>query len=130
MTDIDRGAAIKAVPQDLHNQEEAGEEDEAEQAYSSLDPHEDRQHHQVQCEAQALAPHEARILSFIIMASNANISLEGIKNENIDLERIPVEEVFEQLKCTREGLTSEEGEQRLQIFGPNKLEEKKAIFFV
>ncbi|KAK9269573.1 hypothetical protein L1049_001349 [Liquidambar formosana] len=64
------------------------------------------------------------------MASNANISLEGIKNENIDLERIPVEEVFEQLKCTREGLTSEEGEQRLQIFGPNKLEEKKAIFFV
>ncbi|KAG6472315.1 hypothetical protein ZIOFF_069775 [Zingiber officinale] len=40
-------------------------------------------------------------------------------------ERIPVEEVFEQLKCTREGLTSEEGANRLQIFGPNKLEEKK-----
>ncbi|CAA0814965.1 H(+)-ATPase 5 [Striga hermonthica] len=40
-------------------------------------------------------------------------------------ERIPVEEVFEQLKCTREGLTSEEGENRLRIFGPNKLEEKK-----
>jgi H+-transporting ATPase len=64
------------------------------------------------------------------MASNANISLEGIKNENIDLERIPVEEVFEQLKCTREGLTSEEGEQRLQIFGPNKLEEKKESKFL
>ncbi|KAG6409716.1 hypothetical protein SASPL_127758 [Salvia splendens] len=40
-------------------------------------------------------------------------------------ERIPVDEVFEQLKCTREGLTSEEGENRLKIFGPNKLEEKK-----
>ncbi|KAG6474123.1 hypothetical protein ZIOFF_068047 [Zingiber officinale] len=40
-------------------------------------------------------------------------------------ERIPVEEVFEQLKCSREGLTSEEGANRLQIFGPNKLEEKK-----
>ena len=40
-------------------------------------------------------------------------------------ERIPVEEVFEQLKCTREGLSSEEGRQRLQLFGPNKLEEKK-----
>ncbi|KAL5698780.1 P-type H(+)-exporting transporter [Ranunculus cassubicifolius] len=53
------------------------------------------------------------------------ISLEEIKNENVDLERIPIEEVFEQLKCTKEGLTSAEGEQRLQIFGPNKLEEKK-----
>lgn len=40
-------------------------------------------------------------------------------------EHIPIEEVFKQLKCTREGLTSAEGEKRLQIFGPNKLEEKK-----
>ncbi|XP_008784794.1 plasma membrane ATPase 4-like isoform X2 [Phoenix dactylifera] len=55
----------------------------------------------------------------------AGISLEQIKNETVDLENIPVEEVFEQLKCSREGLTSAEGEQRLQIFGPNKLEEKK-----
>ncbi|CBI35956.3 unnamed protein product, partial [Vitis vinifera] len=52
--------------------------------------------------------------------------LEEIKNETVDLERIPVEEVFEQLKCTRDGLTTEEGEKRLQIFGPNKLEEKEA----
>lgn len=40
-------------------------------------------------------------------------------------EKIPIEEVFEQLKCTREGLSSDEGANRLQIFGPNKLEEKK-----
>lgn len=53
------------------------------------------------------------------------LSLEGIKNETVDLEKIPIEEVFEQLKCTREGLSSTEGENRLQIFGPNKLEEKK-----
>ena len=33
--------------------------------------------------------------------------------------------MFEQLKCSREGLLSEEGANRLQIFGPNKLEEKK-----
>jgi len=39
-----------------------------------------------------------------------------------------VEEVFEQLKCSRQGLTSEEGQKRLQIFGPNKLEEKKARY--
>uniref|UniRef100_A0A6N2LXB3 Uncharacterized protein n=1 Tax=Salix viminalis TaxID=40686 RepID=A0A6N2LXB3_SALVM len=42
------------------------EEDEAEQAHPSLDPHEDRQHHQVQCEAQALAPYQARVLSWRI----------------------------------------------------------------
>ncbi|XP_042507197.1 ATPase 9, plasma membrane-type-like [Macadamia integrifolia] len=64
------------------------------------------------------------------MANNKSISLEEIKNENVDLERIPVEEVFEQLKCTREGLTAEEGEQRLKIFGPNKLEEKKESKFL
>ncbi|KAJ4830504.1 Plasma membrane ATPase 4 [Turnera subulata] len=58
------------------------------------------------------------------------ISLEEIKNETVDLERIPVEEVFEQLKCTREGLSSEEGANRLQIFGPNKLEEKKESKFL
>lgn len=39
-------------------------------------------------------------------------------------EHIPVEEVFEQLRCTKEGLTMEEGEARLKVFGPNKLEEK------
>ncbi|KAK5810580.1 hypothetical protein PVK06_025896 [Gossypium arboreum] len=55
----------------------------------------------------------------------AGISLEEIKNETVDLEKIPIEEVFEQLKCTREGLSSDEGVNRIQIFGPNKLEEKK-----
>ncbi|KAG0479579.1 hypothetical protein HPP92_010437 [Vanilla planifolia] len=52
-------------------------------------------------------------------------SLEEIKNETVDLESIPVEDVFTQLRCTHEGLTSAEGEQRLQLFGPNKLEEKE-----
>ncbi|CDY62140.1 BnaCnng39300D [Brassica napus] len=51
--------------------------------------------------------------------------LENIKNENVDLEKIPIEEVFQQLKCTSEGLTTQEGEDRIQLFGPNKLEEKK-----
>ncbi|KAL6965225.1 Plasma membrane ATPase 4, partial [Sarracenia purpurea var. burkii] len=58
-------------------------------------------------------------------------SFAELKNETVDLvasssnEKVPIEEVFEQLKCTREGLSSEEGGNRLQIFGPNKLEEKK-----
>ncbi|KAE9462429.1 hypothetical protein C3L33_05672, partial [Rhododendron williamsianum] len=45
----------------------------------------------------------------------------------MNMEKVPIEEVFEQLKCTREGLSSEEGANRLQIFGPNKLEEKKLM---
>ncbi|XP_052108446.1 plasma membrane ATPase 4 isoform X2 [Arachis duranensis] len=58
------------------------------------------------------------------------ISLEEIKNENVDLEHIPVDEVFEQLKCSREGLSQDEGASRLQVFGPNKLEEKKESKFL
>ncbi|XP_073296557.1 plasma membrane ATPase 4-like [Primulina huaijiensis] len=53
------------------------------------------------------------------------LSLEEIKNETVDLEKVPIEEVFQQLKCSREGLSSDEGANRIQIFGPNKLEEKK-----
>lgn len=79
--------------------------------------------------------------------------LDDIKNEQVDLvsnhtlfcyddilyksfidsnvcvdvqEKIPMEEVFEQLKCSKDGLSSDEGAKRLAIFGPNKLEEKKA----
>ncbi|GAB4838255.1 Plasma membrane ATPase 4 [Ancistrocladus abbreviatus] len=59
------------------------------------------------------------------MAANKALDLDDIKNEAVDLENIPIEEVFEQLKCSREGLTSDEGANRLNIFGPNKLEEKK-----
>ncbi|KAJ0090567.1 hypothetical protein Patl1_14801 [Pistacia atlantica] len=60
----------------------------------------------------------------------ADISLEEIKKENVDLEKVPMEEVFAQLKCTEKGLTQEEGEKRLQIFGMNKLEEKKESKFL
>ncbi|CAL5199749.1 unnamed protein product [Lathyrus oleraceus] len=51
-------------------------------------------------------------------------SLEDIKKETVDLERIPVDDVFRELNCTKEGLTNEEGQKRLTVFGPNKLEEK------
>ncbi|EPS57651.1 hypothetical protein M569_17165 [Genlisea aurea] len=61
----------------------------------------------------------------------SEITLEAIRNETVDLvsdnktENLPIEEVFTQLNCTREGLTSDEGKKRLEIFGPNQLEEKK-----
>ncbi|XP_044479196.1 plasma membrane ATPase 4-like isoform X1 [Mangifera indica] len=59
------------------------------------------------------------------MGDKSATTLEGIKNETVDLEKIPIDEVFEQLKCTPEGLSTEEGNRRILIFGPNKLEEKK-----
>ncbi|CAM6014632.1 unnamed protein product [Sphagnum balticum] len=50
--------------------------------------------------------------------------LEALNSETVDLEHIPLDEVFEQLRCSKEGLTTEEGEIRLEIFGFNKLKEK------
>nr|GMC61202.1 ATPase 9, plasma membrane-type [Ipomoea batatas] len=52
-------------------------------------------------------------------------SLEDIVKGQFDLEKVSVEEVFQKLKCSREGLTENEGKKRLEMFGPNKLEEKK-----
>ncbi|KAF3633636.1 ATPase 9, plasma membrane-type [Capsicum annuum] len=60
----------------------------------------------------------------------SNLSLEDLKNETVDLENIPVEEVFQILKCSKEGLTTGEGQKRIEIFGPNKLEEKKENKFL
>ncbi|KAK4839891.1 hypothetical protein QYF36_025788 [Acer negundo] len=49
---------------------------------------------------------------------------ENFNREGIDLERIPLNEVFEQLRTSREGLSSEDAEVRVKIFGQNKVEEK------
>lgn len=38
-----------------------------------------------------------------------------------------MEEVFEYLRTSPQGLLSEDAEERLQIFGPNRLEEKHVI---
>ncbi|GMY23070.1 plasma membrane H+-ATPase [Fagus crenata] len=52
-------------------------------------------------------------------------SLDAVNKEAVDLENIPLEEVFEHLNCTRKGLTSDGVQERLDLFGYNKLEEKK-----
>lgn len=44
-------------------------------------------------------------------------------------ESIPIEEVFENLRCSKDGLTSSGALERLSIFGHNKLEEKKVFMF-
>ncbi|XP_076910915.1 ATPase 8, plasma membrane-type-like [Bidens hawaiensis] len=52
-------------------------------------------------------------------------SLQEVKSNQIDLEKIPIDDVLTILNCTREGLNDDEGAKRLDIFGPNKLEEKE-----
>ena len=44
--------------------------------------------------------------------------------DKVDLETIGLEDVFQLLECTDEGLTEEEAHRRIDLFGPNKLEEK------
>ncbi|CAM6048858.1 unnamed protein product [Sphagnum compactum] len=61
---------------------------------------------------------------------NPLICLQDLNNETVDLENIPIEEVFAQLRCTKEGLTTDEGNNRLAIFGSNKLEEKSENKFL
>ncbi|CAN6439283.1 unnamed protein product [Victoria cruziana] len=56
--------------------------------------------------------------------------LEAVVKEAVDLENIPIEEVFENLRCSREGLSSDGAKERLEIFGQNKLEEKKESKFL
>ncbi|KAJ6389203.1 hypothetical protein OIU77_027525 [Salix suchowensis] len=63
------------------------------------------------------------------MDNTAN-ALEAISKETVDLENVPVEEVFERLKCTKEGaLSDDDVKKRLGLFGYSKLEEKKLLWF-
>ncbi|XP_052157606.1 ATPase 6, plasma membrane-type-like isoform X1 [Oryza glaberrima] len=55
----------------------------------------------------------------------SSLSLDDINDDSVDLSKAPVAEVFQKLKCDRKGLTGSEGESRLRLYGPNKLEEKK-----
>ncbi|XP_028115992.1 plasma membrane ATPase 1-like [Camellia sinensis] len=54
-----------------------------------------------------------------------SIALDAVNKEAIDLENMPLKEVFEHLKCTKEGLSTDAVQERLELFGYNKLEEKK-----
>ncbi|KAG8482747.1 hypothetical protein CXB51_024094 [Gossypium anomalum] len=56
---------------------------------------------------------------------NKDETLDAVLKEAVDLENVPLEEVFQTLRCNRDGLTTEAAEQRLSIFGYNKLEEKQ-----
>ncbi|XP_044376678.1 ATPase 10, plasma membrane-type [Triticum aestivum] len=50
---------------------------------------------------------------------------ESLSTQDIDLGNLPLEEVFEQLSTSRCGLSSADAAERLQLFGANRLEEKR-----
>ncbi|XP_062002449.1 plasma membrane ATPase 1-like [Rosa rugosa] len=64
------------------------------------------------------------------MAEEKPEVLDAVLKETIDLENIPIEEVLENLRCSKEGLSSEAAEERLAIFGHNKLEEKQVTLLI
>ncbi|KAK9099648.1 hypothetical protein Syun_026693 [Stephania yunnanensis] len=51
----------------------------------------------------------------------------NFNRDAIDLERLPLEQVFEQLRTSGGGLSSQDAQARLLIFGHNKLEEKPVL---
>ncbi|KAK3227753.1 hypothetical protein Dsin_007615 [Dipteronia sinensis] len=57
-------------------------------------------------------------------------TMDAVLKESVDLENVPIEEVFETLRCNKDGLTTEAAQQRLTIFGYNKLEEKQESKFI
>jgi H+-transporting ATPase len=62
--------------------------------------------------------------------TNINISTIELKaedlydKEKVDLETIIIGDVFKLLQCDENGLTPDEVQHRLDLFGPNKLEQK------
>ncbi|XP_047182683.1 ATPase 11, plasma membrane-type-like, partial [Vigna umbellata] len=52
-------------------------------------------------------------------------AMHAVLKEAVDLENVPLEEVFQTLRCDSNGLTTKSAEERLAIFGHNKLEEKQ-----
>ncbi|KAF5311090.1 hypothetical protein D9619_007795 [Psilocybe cf. subviscida] len=50
--------------------------------------------------------------------------------EKVDLETIVIDDVFKLLQCDENGLTAEEAQRRLELFGPNKLEVEEQNAFL
>lgn len=76
-------------------------------------------------------------LVFFVVGFKMNCTLNGFfffffvyGIELLLQENVPIEEVFLTLRCNKDGLTTVAAQERLAIFGYNKLEEKKVLFFV
>ncbi|THH17693.1 hypothetical protein EW146_g3157 [Bondarzewia mesenterica] len=68
-----------------------------------------------------------------VKATHANVDMGQIElkaedlydKEKVDLETIVIEDVFKLLQCDENGLSNEEAQRRLEIFGPNRLESEE-----
>ncbi|KAJ7064779.1 hypothetical protein C8F01DRAFT_1128137 [Mycena amicta] len=66
-------------------------------------------------------------------ATHANVDMSTIElkaedlydKEKVDLETIVIEDVFKLLQCDDNGLSADEAQRRLELFGPNKLESEE-----
>lgn len=50
--------------------------------------------------------------------------------EKVDLETIVIDDVFKLLQCDENGLSEDEATRRLELFGPNKLENEEQNAFL
>lgn len=74
----------------------------------------------------------------LTLYSDANVDMSEIQlkaedlydKEKVDLENIVIEDVFQLLQCDEGGLTTEEAQRRIEIFGPNKLETEEQNAFL
>ncbi|KAE9392918.1 plasma-membrane proton-e [Gymnopus androsaceus JB14] len=70
--------------------------------------------------------------------THANVDMSTIQlraedlydKEKVDLETIVVDDVFKLLQCDDQGLSKEEADRRIEIFGPNKLESEEQNAFL
>lgn len=60
------------------------------------------------------------------MAADNRVALEAINKETVDLENIPIEEVFENLRCTEKALSKDEVQKRLDSISSKR--KRKAKF--
>ncbi|KAH7098873.1 plasma membrane H+-transporting ATPase [Auriculariales sp. MPI-PUGE-AT-0066] len=73
-----------------------------------------------------------------VKATHANVDMSQIElkaedlydKEKVDLETIVIDDVFKLLQCDDNGLSTDESQRRLEIFGPNKLEHEEQNAFL
>lgn len=69
--------------------------------------------------------------SFLTHLSQIELKAEDLYDkEKVDLETIFIDDVFKLLQCDENGLTRDEAQRRIELFGPNKLEVEEQNAFL
>ena len=67
----------------------------------------------------------------ILYGSKIELKAEDLYDkEKVDLETIVIDDVFKLLQCDDNGLSTEEAQRRIELFGPNKLEQEEQNAFL